>query len=776
MNRKRFIAPHSRRRPERFRPEERGGQRQGLLARIQISEAFTWRRTLVMLGLVALNLLPSIWGPRVVPYRLQQILRQPIHSRVDFTWDNQVEAEARSADLRRSFARYYTEVPGWIDQVFDPVYNLLNKAHTLAADDGIDVTDAVKALQAFAAEQKVDVREAELHVLVRELRARWRRLSFYWDIIAPARSVLISKIHAVGILAPADYERELHRPIRVQSNRWGVRTLPPVGKDGPISVEAVPRLLDAYLSREYGRFDLEFRKTMTALLSRRIRPSLQPNQQRSEIELNAALSHAREAAGRVRRGEVLMAAGEGLTATDLKRIRAEAAAHERAQGLLAAVVRLIGLAALLLIAGTGFLLYLVRFEKSVFRRSRELTGVLLLATAVLWGIQGVLMTGLPSTLIPVGVVAGIAALVFGPRVGVGTASLLCFASFIMTETDLGQVISLLGSSWVFCCLAPGVRHRGGLLRAGLLAGSVCFLVTSFWRFASGALPASSLTEDDLITYFGWLGGYESLAWVAGGVFLTIALPTVERIFGAATNVTLLELSDQEHPCLRRLVLEAPGTYHHSVVVGNLAESAAEAIGANPLLARVGSYYHDIGKVTKPEYFTENESGHSRHDNLSPTISTLIIIAHVKDGVEMALAYDLPPDIIDIIGQHHGDSLVGFFYNLAREQAEDPASVLPGAFRYPGPRPQTREAAIVLMADTVEAASRSLTEPTPAHIRQLVRRLVRDKLMSGQLDDSPLTFRNVSRIEESFIRTLSAMFHSRVRYPNSDPGEERRARR
>ncbi|MBN1256386.1 MAG: HDIG domain-containing protein, partial [Planctomycetes bacterium] len=221
-----------------------------------------------------------------------------------------------------------------------------------------------------------------------------------------------------------------------------------------------------------------------------------------------------------------------------------------------------------------------------------------------------------------------------------------------------------------------------------------------------------------------------------------------------------------------LVLEAPGTYHHSVIIGNLAEAAAEAIGANPLLVRVASYYHDIGKIVKPEYFTENDTGRSRHDNISPSISALIIMAHVKDGVEMGHAYKLPQDILDIMEQHHGDSVISYFYQRAQEMSEDPGEVSKGAFRYPGPKPQTREAAILLLADCVEAASRSLSEPTPAHIKELVHRIVNGRLMEHQLDDSPLTFRDISTIEASFVRTLTAMYHSRVPYQEQKNGTKR----
>jgi len=215
--------------------------------------------------------------------------------------------------------------------------------------------------------------------------------------------------------------------------------------------------------------------------------------------------------------------------------------------------------------------------------------------------------------------------------------------------------------------------------------------------------------------------------------------------------------------LKRLALEAPGTHHHSIMIGTLAEDAAEAIGANSLLARVGSYYHDIGKMLKPEYFVENQVGAvNKHENLSPTMSSMILEAHVKEGVELAKRHNLPQSIIDFITGHHGTSVMSYFYGKAQNEENSTADIKD--FQYPGPNPRTKEVAIVMLADSVEAASRTLDEPKPSRLRNLVHKIFMDKFDSGYLENSNLTLRDLKNIEDSFVRVLIATFHRRIKYP------------
>jgi putative nucleotidyltransferase with HDIG domain len=261
---------------------------------------------------------------------------------------------------------------------------------------------------------------------------------------------------------------------------------------------------------------------------------------------------------------------------------------------------------------------------------------------------------------------------------------------------------------------------------------------------------------------GFLGGV-----IASVLVLGIA-PIIETLFGYTTDIKLLELANMDHPILKDLILQAPGTYHHSIIVGSLVEAAAKSIAANPLLARVSAYYHDIGKLKKPLYFIENAGGgENRHEHLAPTMSSLILISHVKDGVEMARENRLGERIGHIILQHHGTSLISYFYQKAKEK-ENPEmeSINENDFRYPGPKPQTKEAGIVMLADSVEAASRALADPTPSRIKSLVQRVTNSIFLDGQMEECELTLKDLQKIQESFNRILTAIFHQRIDYPVS----------
>ncbi|MDP2927497.1 MAG: HDIG domain-containing protein [Candidatus Omnitrophota bacterium] len=249
-----------------------------------------------------------------------------------------------------------------------------------------------------------------------------------------------------------------------------------------------------------------------------------------------------------------------------------------------------------------------------------------------------------------------------------------------------------------------------------------------------------------------------------GVITLGILPLFEYILQTVTNISLLELADFNHPILQRMVLEAPGTYHHSLIVGNLSDTACAAVGANGLLARIGAYYHDIGKLQKPEYFIENQDIKKNvHDELTPTMSKLIIMNHVKEGLELAKKYSLSPVLWDFIQQHHGRSLVYYFYRRALEGKEENQEVAEEGFRYPGPKPNTKETAIVLLADSVEAATRSLKDPTPDKVEEIVRKVINNKFIDGQLDECELTLKDIEKISSVFSKILSGIYHSRVNY-------------
>jgi len=260
----------------------------------------------------------------------------------------------------------------------------------------------------------------------------------------------------------------------------------------------------------------------------------------------------------------------------------------------------------------------------------------------------------------------------------------------------------------------------------------------------------------------------ALAWGAGNGFacalLALALlPVLEQALNAPTRFRLMELSDLNAPILKRLLTVAPGTYSHSVTVAHLAESACREIGADPLLARVGAYYHDIGKIEQPEYFVENQSGYNKHDELSPRLSATVIRSHVKIGAEKARALGMPDAVVDIVAQHHGNAVIAWFLAEARKAEGE---VDPDDFAYPGQPPASREAAVVMLADSVEAATRTLKRPTMSRLEEFIRELIMDKVKQGQLDRCDLTFKDLESIKNSFVRVLSGHFHSRIEYPKT----------
>ncbi|MBX3434410.1 MAG: HDIG domain-containing protein [Pirellulales bacterium] len=307
-----------------------------------------------------------------------------------------------------------------------------------------------------------------------------------------------------------------------------------------------------------------------------------------------------------------------------------------------------------------------------------------------------------------------------------------------------------------------VRTRSKLLRVGFAAAVVGF----FTMLGVGTLYSQdlALTLRDAFMLIVWS--------VIAGALMTVLLPTVEKVFQVQTDLSLIELGDPAHALLQELIRRAPGTYNHSITVAALAETAAEAIGARGLLVRVGAYFHDIGKMLKPGYFIENQShGDNRHDALVPAMSTLVIIAHVKDGADLARQNKLPESIIDFIQQHHGTTLVEYFYRRAsdKKSKEDPdgGEVDESSFRYPGPKPQSREAGVLMLADAVESASRALKEPTPARIEAIVEELSRKRLLDGQFDESGLTLEEVRKIGDSLVKSLTAVYHGRVKYPDQE---------
>ncbi|MBI5150619.1 MAG: HDIG domain-containing protein [Candidatus Omnitrophica bacterium] len=388
---------------------------------------------------------------------------------------------------------------------------------------------------------------------------------------------------------------------------------------------------------------------------------------------------------------------------------------------------------------------------------------LLLALAVFTAHSIFHYTQIPVRYIPVAGVAILAMLLFND---LQLSFMMALASSLLVslivDGDFGMMITFFTGSLAGAYMVKDARVRGQVMGAGVFIGVVhviclVLLKPDYHLF---------LTRDFAVHYLYPLAFNGFIC-----AFLVIAtLKIFEYLFGVLTNYSLLELADFNQPLLKRLILEAPGTYHHSLVVSNLAEAAADAIGANALLTRVGAYYHDIGKLTKAEYFTENQMlGYNKHDDIEPSISRLVIFNHVKEGVELARRHRINPAIADFIPQHHGTGLIYYFYQKALEDAKEDETVDEADFRYPGPKPQTRETAITLLADSVEGATRSLDEPNPTNIEETVKKVINNKFIDGQLDECNLTLQEINKISSTFTRILSAMYHARIKYPEKKNG-------
>ncbi|MBF0569975.1 MAG: HDIG domain-containing protein [Candidatus Omnitrophica bacterium] len=416
-----------------------------------------------------------------------------------------------------------------------------------------------------------------------------------------------------------------------------------------------------------------------------------------------------------------------------------------------------------LIAGLSLfiplLLSIYAFHLVIFRRAdtKRLMHVALLFAVIVFAASAMMhYTRFSPYYIPVASIPMLAMLLFSELPLAFSMSLMASALVVlMAGTGVDHLLISFTGGLVGAYAIRNARTRGTVLRAGLFVG----IAQGLGYFLFHPQFVASVWERGVMPFV-----INGLLISAGIVIAT--LKVFEYLFEELTNFSLLELSDSlNQPLLKRLAFEAPGTYHHSLVLSNIAGAAADAIGANQLLVRVGSYYHDIGKLVKPEYFAENQMmASNKHDVLEPSMSRLVILNHVKEGAEIARKDCLSQKIVDFIEQHHGTSLMHYFYQKALETDGEEA-VEEQNYRYPGPRPQTREVAIVMLADSVEGATRAIEEHSPVKIEEVVRRVINNKFIDGQLDECSLTLREIEMIGSAFARVLSAMYHVRVKYPN-----------
>jgi putative nucleotidyltransferase with HDIG domain len=465
-------------------------------------------------------------------------------------------------------------------------------------------------------------------------------------------------------------------------------------------------------------------------------------------------------------GTLLVQRGQPITPSQLTLLTEESHAFRHSRGPTDHLRRGIALFLVFTLLSLVVVLYVVRFQVTLSQSLHGVASVCVLV--ILTMLISMMLSRGPwqAMLVPLTMCAMILTIAYNPQLALLMSLSLTLATVVAVSGRLSDLLIAMGGQATAVLILRSVRSRTRLVEVGLWAGAAYLAMTLATELYTGQIWKLIVFDAARGLFWGALSGF-----LVSGL-----LPLVERCFGVLTDVSLLELGDGSHPLLQELVRRAPGTYTHSMTVATLAEPAAEAIGANPLLTRVGSYFHDIGKMLKPHYFIENQTGENRHDTLEPALSTLVIIGHVKDGVALAEQYGLPRPIIDFIQQHHGTTLVEYFYRealrLAETQctapvlAEGQPNPLEATFRYPGPKPQTRENAIVMLADAVESSSRALSTPTPGSLRKLVHDLAMKRLLDSQFEECGLTLTELHRIEEALGKGLIALYHSRIKYPEA----------
>lgn len=491
-----------------------------------------------------------------------------------------------------------------------------------------------------------------------------------------------------------------------------------------------------------------------------IQPNILYDEDETNRRIKQAIARVPRAKGTVLEKEKIIGSNERVTEEHIQKLQSlaeEKTRRESASSDWAFVRPLSGKLILISVAVFFLLIYLFLVEKKVFDNPKLLLMIFICLLLVTFSSYEINEFSLSEYLIPVAIAPMLLTIFFNPSLAfMGTVALAILLGGLLGNAFTITFLTLTVGTMSILSVKK-VRSRSWLFK------SIIWITMGYIIAISGLELLRYSSFEELSTNL--------LQGIINGCLipiLTYGLSVVlEYIFDMTTDATLLELSDLNRPVLRKLALRAPGSYHHSILVGSLAEAAAEAIGANSLLARVGAYYHDIGKMEKPEYFVENQKGgRNPHEKLSPSMSVLILVSHVKRGLEIAQEQGLPKEIQAFIPQHHGTNLVSYFYNKALEKS-DGKEVNKIDFRYPGPKPQTKETGIVMLADAVEAASRTLKDPSVSRLRNLVSNIIDERFNNSELDESPMTLRELNQINDAFVQILTGIFHGRIEYPDKE---------
>ncbi|MFZ2087846.1 MAG: HDIG domain-containing metalloprotein [Desulfobaccales bacterium] len=593
--------------------------------------------------------------------------------------------------------------------------------------------------------------------------------------LSPALEALVAQVieqvYRQGVIAAQSFPQP--RPMEIVLRNLTTREEKTVQAPFPfLVVDNLRKPMASYCREIASDFSPPDRLLVCDLVQHLVVPNITYNPAETIERQQKIIKEFRPTYFNVSAGELILHEGERLTPMHLAKIKAQDATYTPERGFL------VFLGTFLSLALTLWLAYnLARISlKNFSTRLRDLLFLSVLLIVCLLANYGLIsLSAIISPLkpmmgknliyaIPIALGPICAALFLGLETGWVMAFLLATLSALLLPKPFPLFLYLVSAGLMGVW---GVRHyqqRRSLINTGLAICGVNLLMVTAFKLLEYPISARDLLLGQL---FALSGGFLT------GILALGLTPIIEMLFGYTSNIRLLELLNLEQPLLKELMLVAPGTYHHSLVVGQIVEATALAIGANPMLAKAAAYYHDVGKIKKPAYFVENQfGGENKHEKLAPSMSSLILTAHVKDGVELARKQQLGESICDIIQQHHGTCLISFFFTKAKNQASDPDKVKIDDYRYPGPKPQTKEAGLVLVADQVEAASKTLTDPTPARIQGMVQKIINNIFADGQLDQCELTLKELHLIAKHCTKILSGIFHHRVQYPT--PAEKTRA--
>jgi len=697
---------------------------------------------------------------QVVPYWLHQYIPHNIVARVDFNYQDPVRMEWRKREVASAVLPVYRQSPDdpWsrlqseLTALPDRVYD--TRSSELPADlKGVLDSASLTALEQDRTGPRRAAYEQSVRQFVDDLRSRLTDGGAPLTILAAAerQSELNGKSGTITLRDSSGNQRD----VDVQTQT--ISTSPP--PEFTAKIEGYADLL----------FELPLQPKIAALAAAILaeKPTHVLDLAATAQARTLAADHvpASEATEHFVEGEVIAQRGQSVNDSIWQILRAENQQYIQeldSTGMKSRAAY--ALMALLVTISLGA--YIARFQPRIVRNHARgfalaalIVLMLLISELAAMGSNSLYIFGIAPTILT----AIILAIAYDQRFALGFGMLdAILVTFALNQTVMFLIVLWVGLVTVGFMLDE-IRTRSKLVEVGGVAALAMAIATAAGD-AINLYPPRYVGVDCL---------HAAAAGLIAAFFVLGILPFIEKAFGITTSMTLLELADNRQPLLRRLSEEAPGTYSHSIQVANLAEEAAEAVGANALACRVGSYYHDIGKINKADYFIENQhGGPNRHLNVSPSVSLLIIIGHVKDGVELAREYNLPRSLIPFIQQHHGTTLVEFFFDQAqRGRDEDQPQISEMQYRYPGPKPKTRETALVMLADCVESAARCLHDPTAARIEALVHDLALKRLLDGQFDDCDLTMRDLARAEDAMLKTLLGLYHSRIPYPSNQPAND-----